>query len=284
MHDFKLAPVNPERCVSDHICVFTIDCVDVWLFSYGQFHGGDSYVLQYTYIRNRREEDIIYFWLGNKSSQDEKGAAALLAKEKDDSLGGRATQVRVVQGKEPAHFRQLFQGRLIIHEGGHASGFSNATEGDSYDTDGVALFHVRGSNSLNTVAIQVPEKSSSLNSEDAFVLVTPTHAFAWHGQGGNEEEAGVALNVANSLAATYNGTGGRVVEVIAEGSEPDHFWESLGGKGEYPARGEGVPPPRDPRLFHCSDAYGKFTVEEVCRIILFKNCFLFLCIISCSDC
>lgn len=50
------------------------------------------------------------------------GASALLAKELDDSMGGAPVQVRVVQGKEPAHFRQLFKGTMIIHAGGKASG------------------------------------------------------------------------------------------------------------------------------------------------------------------
>jgi hypothetical protein len=35
---------------------------------------------------------------GLKSSTDEKGSAALFAKEKDDETGGAAVQVRVVQG------------------------------------------------------------------------------------------------------------------------------------------------------------------------------------------
>jgi len=61
---------------------------------YGQFHGGDSYIVLYTYTVARVEHQIIYFWLGRSSSADEKGAAALLAKELDDSLGGRPTQVR----------------------------------------------------------------------------------------------------------------------------------------------------------------------------------------------
>ncbi len=63
--------------------------------------------------------------------------------------------MRVVQGKEPAHFRQLFRGNMVVHSGGHASGFKNRTEGDSYDTDGVALFLVKGTSALNTYAKQV---------------------------------------------------------------------------------------------------------------------------------
>jgi hypothetical protein len=38
-------------------------------------------------------------------------------------------QVRVVQGKEPAHFRALFKGKLVVHQGGIASGFKNRDEG-----------------------------------------------------------------------------------------------------------------------------------------------------------
>ncbi len=31
---------------------------------YGQFFGGDSYVIMYTYLANNKEEYIIYFWQG----------------------------------------------------------------------------------------------------------------------------------------------------------------------------------------------------------------------------
>jgi len=31
---------------------------------HGQFFGGDSYVILYTYLINNRESYIIYFWLG----------------------------------------------------------------------------------------------------------------------------------------------------------------------------------------------------------------------------
>jgi len=37
-----------------------------------------------------------------------------------------------------------------------------------------ALFHVRGSSPLNTVAVGVKTVAASLNSEDCFVLVTPS--------------------------------------------------------------------------------------------------------------
>ena len=60
---------------------------------------------------------------GQHSSQDEKGTAALKTVELDDELGGVAVQVRVVQGKEPAHFLTIFNGEMIILRGGKASSF-----------------------------------------------------------------------------------------------------------------------------------------------------------------
>ena len=47
---------------------------------------------------------MLYFWQGRNSSQDEKAAVALFAKDLDDKLGGDPVQVRVVQNKEPDHF------------------------------------------------------------------------------------------------------------------------------------------------------------------------------------
>lgn len=43
--------------------------------------------------------------------------AALKTIEKDDELGGVAVQVRVVQGREPAHFLQIFKGKMITFKG-----------------------------------------------------------------------------------------------------------------------------------------------------------------------
>jgi hypothetical protein len=35
-------------------------------FIAGQFYGGDSYVLKYTYMQGRKECYIVYFWLGKR--------------------------------------------------------------------------------------------------------------------------------------------------------------------------------------------------------------------------
>jgi len=58
----------------------------------------------------------------------------------------------VTQGKEPTHFLMLFRGRMIVYSGGL---YGKGGEDSEADRDGVALFHVKGTSALNTVAVQV---------------------------------------------------------------------------------------------------------------------------------
>ena len=48
--------------------------------------------------------------------------------ELDDRLGGQPVQVRVVEGKEPAHFMAIFGGKMKIFQGGKASSFDNGIQ------------------------------------------------------------------------------------------------------------------------------------------------------------
>ena len=179
---------------------------------HGQFFAGDSYIVQYTYLEGNKQAYILYFWLGSKSSQDEKGAAALLTKQKDDALGGAATQVRVVQGQEPSHFVRLFKGHMVVHSGGKASGFSGG-DADFYDTDGVSLFHVKGSDEFSTKAAQVEETCDKLNSGDCFVLLSPGSVQLWMGEFSSEAEVSVARTITGAMK------GGRALVELKEGEE-----------------------------------------------------------------
>jgi len=223
----------------------------------GQFYAGDSYIVKYTYEKDGKPNYIIYFWQGRQSSADEKGAAAILATKMDDELGGAATQVRVVMYKEPSHFVKIFKGKMVIHSGGKASGFKNRADADSYDADGVSLFHVRGTNDADTRAVQVEEKAEELNSGDCFVLLTPPKMFIWFGSGSNDEEHGYAKSIANLLK------GSREIVEVPEGSEPDDFWAALGGKTEYTSAKWLPPPSREPMLFGVSNSTGTVKVEPI---------------------
>lgn len=225
---------------------------------YGQFYGGDSYIIQYSYKQNGKDAYMVYFWLGRESSKDEVGAAAILATKVRDSLpGANAPICRVTQGKEPQHFCILFKGGLVIHAGGRASGFKNRADADSYDTDGVSLFHVKGTNANNTKAVQVEEKAAALNSGDCFVLQTPGVMFLWEGKKSSAAEK----TAAGKISALLQGK--RTITKVEEGKETDAFWKPLGGKGDYNTGIDNGVADAEPRLFQASNGKSGFYVEEI---------------------
>jgi len=228
---------------------------------FGQFYEGDSYIVHYAYDQRGTEMHIIYFWQGRKSTADEKGTSAFLAKEIDDALGGKATQVRLEQGHETQHFLRVFKGKLVVRFGGHESGFRTRDEGADEETlagDGIQLYHVKGYGSLDSCyGVQVDAEAGSLNSGDAFVLVAPAEVTVWRGGGASEPEKHVAARVASALAA------GRPIREADEGREPDAFWSALGGKGDYVTTKVPMAGDAPPRLFECSNRTGVFDVEEI---------------------
>ena len=77
-------------------------------------------------------------------------------------------------------------------------------------------------------------------------------------QGSNEDER----ELASGMAAVVSPD--RDAETIAEGSEPDAFWDALGGKGEYSKQINLDKPILEPRLFHCvMTASGKMRAVEI---------------------
>jgi len=214
-------------------------------------------LLLYTYQVNDKIHYIIYFWQGLLSSQDEKGASAIWAKTLDDKFGGEPVQVRVVQNKEPPHFYLLFKGKMIVHAGGHASGFKNRDDKDVYFGPGESrLFQIRGTDAVNVRAIQVPCKTASLNSTDCYFLQTPKGTYIWNGSGSSGDERQFAKSISQRLNPGEPA-------LVVEGKEPQDFWTALGGKGEYSNIKEPEVGSHPARLFQCSNARGYFWVEEV---------------------
>ena len=83
-------------------------------------------------------------------------------------------------------------------------------------------------------------------------------AYAWLGEGSTAEEAAYAQKVAGALAP------GAALEVLKEGSEPQAFWDALGGKTEYAsAKALGFSPDFSPRLFCVSSVQGYVHMKEV---------------------
>ncbi|XP_072096170.1 gelsolin-like isoform X2 [Mobula birostris] len=220
--------------------------------THGQFYGGDCYIILYAYTFGGRHGNIIYFWQGSDSSPDEVGASAILTAQLDEELGGGPVQVRVIQGKEPAHLMSMFGGKpLVVYKGGTSRDGGQSTPADN------RLFQVRACSSGSTRAVEVDAAASNLNSNDVFVLKTPGSSYVWVGQGASDAEKQGAQQLLDILGVSAS--------EVAEGSEPGEFWDILGGKAEYRTspRLKNKMDVHPPRLFACSNKTGSFIIEEV---------------------
>ncbi|KAG7272468.1 hypothetical protein CRUP_009020, partial [Coryphaenoides rupestris] len=141
-----------------------VELAEVNPSTYGQFYGGDCYLVLYTYQRSNRPQYILYMWQGRHATRDEITACAYQAVNVDNQFNGAPIQVRVVMGKEPRHFLAIFKGKLIIFE--------------------VRLVV----EPANTLATEVPARASSLNTNDVFLLRTDA------GCNGDERLMGKAMS------------------------------------------------------------------------------------------
>lgn len=124
--------------------------------AYGIFFGGDSYVIKYSYKNKKGQQSyLIYYWLGQESSKEEKEGAANFAKKLNEEVGGKAIQVRIAHGYETRHFLKIFRGKVIIFSGGHVAGFKHVSD----HTQGNKLFRIRGTSSEDVRADQLKEVS-----------------------------------------------------------------------------------------------------------------------------
>ncbi|XP_076119826.1 villin-1 [Alosa pseudoharengus] len=220
-----------------------------WL---GHFYGGDCYLILYEYEVSNKKHYILYMWQGRHASTAELAACAYQAVALDQKYNGEPVQVRVPMGKEPMHLMAIFKGRMVVYEEG------SSRETSSHAKPAMRLFHIHGSNEFNTSAIEVPARSSSLNSNDVFVLKTENCCYLWCGKGCSGDEREMGKSLADIISK-------REKLVIAEGQEPADFWVNLGGKSQY-ASSKRLQEEHDnitPRLFECSTQTGTFVATEI---------------------
>ncbi|XP_068940688.1 villin-like protein [Petaurus breviceps papuanus] len=219
---------------------------------YGQFYGGDCYLVLYTYQKSGRAQYIIYMWQGRHASVDEVTASALNAIELEYTYQEEPVQVWVTMGKEPRHFLAIFKGRLVVFQNG------TSRDGRADPEPAIRLFQVRGTDKYNTKTTEVPARASSLNSNDVFLLATGQICYLWCGKGCSGDEREMARLVADVISQKDKQT-------VSEGQEPPSFWEALGGRAPYASdkRLQEKMSCYQPRLFECSDQTGRFFMREI---------------------
>eukprot|EP00057_Strongylocentrotus_purpuratus_P006939 XP_011661413.1 PREDICTED: supervillin isoform X1 [Strongylocentrotus purpuratus] len=254
--------------------------------SFGQFHEGDTYVIRWLYnVENTgmkslkgtaskwggsqgRERCAYFFWQGQQSTINEKGASALMTVELDEERG---PQKQVVEGKEPAAFFQLFRGRMVVHVG--------KREDEETNTKGpFRLYCVRGEHTKETSLMEVPAKMRSLRSRTSFVLLNlsgvhnkKSSIHLWHGAKVSKatkecgQHAAAALKENLPLEAGVSTECSVTLEEMEEGKESAAFSKAMGkDRNTYDsAINDPLKYEYTPRLFQLTSGSGVFVSNEI---------------------
>lgn len=223
------------------------------LEEYGFFYSQEAYIVHYSvHLRSGGYKHVVYFWQGRDAAKDDAGAAALLASGLSSRFGRSATQVRVVQNKEPEHFLSHFEGYMVVRKGLRVSWHDQNKEA-------IILYQLRGTNRIDTRAVQVQPSCPSLNSNDAFLLDSPNNAYVWIGKGANEFERSLADTVPKRVVADSQ----KKVTCLNESEEPEEFWKLLGGKTTYSDQPQLAEGDVKARLFQVSDRTSVLKAVEI---------------------
>ncbi|XP_077153912.1 advillin isoform X2 [Ranitomeya variabilis] len=256
---------------SPGLLIWRIEKMDLVLVpekAYGNFYEGDCYLLLSTRKSGNSLFYDIHYWIGNDSSQDEQGSAAIYTIQLDDFLGGSPVQHREVQGHESEAFKGYFKQGIIYKKGGVASGMKHVAT-NTYDVK--RLLHVKGKR--NVTATEVELNWSSFNLGDVFLLDLGKVIIQWNGPDSNKAERMKGMLLAKDIRDRERG--GRMEIGVIEGDN-EHASQDLmklliSTLGERTQRI--VPGCADEvadqtqkaniMLYHVSDAAGQMEVKEI---------------------
>uniref|UniRef100_A0AAR2JTA7 Gelsolin-like domain-containing protein n=1 Tax=Pygocentrus nattereri TaxID=42514 RepID=A0AAR2JTA7_PYGNA len=235
--------------------------------AFGNFFEGDCYIVLHGSHDSSHSMDI-HYWIGNVSSQDEQGAAAIYVTQLDEYLGGSPVQHREVQGCESQKFKGYFKNGIIYKKGGVASGFKHI-ETNVYNI--LRLLHVKGRKNVTATEVEVSWKS--FNTGDVFLLDMGKTIVQWNGPQSNRRERLKGCMLAQDIRDRERG--GRAQIGVVEGDREEASAElmkmmtSVLGQRSGALR-DAVPDDTpdqlqidNVKLYQVSDASGQLMVQEV---------------------
>lgn len=247
--------------------------VDLDKSNYGKFYDGDSYILLNT---TKNDNSFIYnafIWIGEFSSQDEYGTAAIKVVELDDYLDRKATLRREVQNYESPEFLSLFKIRIEILNGGVESGFVKVQKIEDYP---MKLFHI-ARNQYVTRINEIPVNHIHLNNDDCFVLDKVTEIYTFCGGKCDSYEKFKAASFVKQIKDERSTVKAKTYEIDAlndlDREENKKFWEYLGGVPEklshvHKAK---IETSFVPRLLKISDDSGELKMTEITENTIKKS-------------
>ncbi|XP_074836545.1 advillin isoform X2 [Carettochelys insculpta] len=244
-----------------------MDLVQVPPKFHGSFYEGDCYVLLSTRRAGSGLAYDIHYWVGQSSSQDEQGCAAIYTTQLDNYLGGSPVQHREVQGHESDLFKGYFKQGIIYKKGGTAS---RMTHVETNVCNIKRLLRVKGRR--NVTATEVELSWDSFNLGDVFLLDLGKLILQWNGPESNTRERLKAMLLAKDIRDRERGGRAevRVVEGDKEAASPEVTTVLQSVLGDRPRQiRPGTPDEVVDRhqkanvlLYRVSDAGGKMQVFE----------------------
>ncbi|CAJ0594629.1 unnamed protein product [Cylicocyclus nassatus] len=189
---------------------------------YGQFYSGDSYVVLYTKYKGACN---IHFWLGEKTSIDEMGTAAIKSQQIDEFHGGMPVQYREVQFHESPLFLSYFPNGIRYLDGGVESGY-NIVEDPLKDFK-PRLYHCKGKRNVRWY--QVECKKESLNLGDVFVLDLGRTVYVWMPPASGRLEKIKGMMCAKEIADKERHGEAQVKILDSDWDKDEEFWSHFGG-------------------------------------------------------
>jgi gelsolin len=227
---------------------------------YGYFYSGDTYIVLSTYQKPNNEGFSwkAHMWVGKHTTMDEAGTAAYKIVELDTLFNREMVLYRESQGMETETFLNYFT-KITIMEGGIESGFKKVPV-ESYKP---RLFRIRKTSRGHGI-IQVQLNSSSLNSEDVFILDAGLILFKWLGSKANGFEKFDAAILCESIKEERLGKP-KIIE-LEENSRNEEFWGILGGERENtdsPSANNYDSSQKENSMFRLSEKIGVLELEQI---------------------
>ncbi|KAF8111225.1 hypothetical protein N665_0076s0212 [Sinapis alba] len=233
-----------------------------------KLYSGDCYIVQYKYTYNERNEYLLYVWIGCESMEEDRADAISNASAIVSSTKGESVMCHIYQGNEPARFYSMFQS-LVVFKGGLSKRYKmylveeneNKAEISNESKKKPSLFRVQGTSSRSMQAIQVNLAATSLNSSYCYILQHEASVFTWIGNRSSDSDRDFLDRMLYFIDSSRQPMSTR------EGSEPDTFWDLLGGKAEYPKEKEMRKQIEEPHLFTCSCNSDVLKVKEIYNFV-----------------
>lgn len=199
---------------------------------YGTFYCGDCYLIMNT-ILEKADIDL-HFWIGSDSTQDEYGAAAVIAAQMDQALDDVPKQYRETEGNESETMSSYFEatGGIKYKSGGVASGAHHVV---SNADDNVRILRLKGIRN-KIKAKEVKFEWASVTNDDVYVIEIGSDIYRWKGSKANIFEWLESNKVATSIRDNEQNGRGEIF-ILNEGDDwPEAVTQALGeAPSSFPA-------------------------------------------------